>query len=142
MLEEVPENKKNWQRHWFVVNVLFEIPVVGSFLKKKTLASAIHDAGKCISAAAGGIAGMNYNLIPNEDDDSADHIAKMTINMLIGMTVGKVAYNAAFNSCAILYQYVESKNHSEPNARHDHEMQPINTAIDNKPIARLPSIIA
>ncbi len=132
MLQEAQEASKNWRKHWFVVNVLVEIPVVGSFFKKKTLPSSIHAAGKCIAAMAGGTTAMMSILVPTETDDMTIHITKMTTSMIIGMTTGKVIYNGVYNSGAILYQYLRSKpSCSYRVVNDDSEMQPITADLDH-----------
>lgn len=106
MRENIVQSENNsWRKHWFVVNVLVEIPVIGSFFKKKDLAKALHAAAKCTAMLAGGTTAMMTILVPTEDDSTPVIIEKMATSMAIGMTTGKVLFNVAHTSCELLYHY-------------------------------------
>lgn len=131
MLQDDQAEPTNWRKHWFVVNVLVEIPILGSMFKKKTLPGAIHAAGKCVAAIAGGTSAMMSILTPDKTDEVPVIIAKMSTSMIIGMTAGKVIYNAGYNGGLILYQYTSSKPTAIFNvANYDAEMQSINAGIE------------
>lgn len=137
MLQEAQESNNNWREHWFVVNVLVEIPIIGSFFKNITLTSSIHDAGKCIAAMAGGTAAMIAILDPTETENISMDIAKMTASMIIGTASGKVIYNGFCNSSVILYQYLRSEPISSSRmANDDIEMQRITTDADHENTVR------
>ncbi len=93
-------------RHWFKVNVLYEIPVASSFFKMDTWSLALHDAGKCVFSLVGGNIAIEYVLLADDTDPQWLCTLKMTTNMVVGMAVGKVIYNGLCNGGSMLYQYL------------------------------------
>lgn len=123
---------QNWRKHWLVVNILAEIPIVGSFFKIADLSVALHDAGKCVAALAGGAAMMATTHAA--DTESILSVAKSTASMAAGMTVGKVIYNGVFESTNVLCFYFSSRRMGiESLTGDDTELQPI--ARPNDPCA-------
>lgn len=107
MLTELKNN--SWREHWFIVNIINEIPILGSFFKKKTLSESMHDAGKCLAALAGSTATMIPIIDSNKTEDMSMHIVKMTTAMIGGMVAGKVAYNGLCGGSSMLYNYLKSE---------------------------------
>lgn len=107
MLEESKNN--NWREHWFIVNIINEIPILGSFFKKKTLSESMHDAGKCLAALAGSTVTMIPVIDLNKTEDMPMHIAKMSTAMIVGMVAGKVTYNGLCGGGFMLYSYLKSE---------------------------------
>ena len=108
---------KNYQGHWFVVNVLVEIPVLGSFFKEETQSEAIYAAGKCIVGTIGSVIGMMSITGSCDSDGTTLHISKVTAGMLVGKTIATTAYNGVYHSTALLYNFVScrSKNGNDAN---------------------------
>lgn len=111
-MEEIDTNQNSgtWRKHWFVANVLVEIPIIGSFFKKKNLPDALHAAGKCAAALAGSTVAMMTILVPEDSDSMNEKMCKATASMAIGMTTAKVAYNCAYNGATMLHQYACRRN--------------------------------
>ena len=106
MQNHVQDKPKTWRDHWLIKNILAEIPLIGSFFAKKTYQEALHDAGKCMSALAGGTTTMMYLWSPLETDNMQIKFLKMTSSMAIGMTAGKSIYNSLYScSSQLLFRY-------------------------------------
>ncbi len=103
MLGRRTENPRSWRDHWLVKNVLAELPIVGSFLSKKKLSEAVHEAGKCTAMLVGGTCAMMSILTPTEQDTPEARVAKMTTSMAFGMWAGKATYNVVTSGGEALY---------------------------------------
>lgn len=86
--------EKDWRHHWFVKNVLAEIPIIGGFFHTAKVPHALHHAGKSAAMLIGGTYGMMFGLLKKADTDTmATSVAKNTTNMALGMMAGTILYN-------------------------------------------------
>jgi hypothetical protein len=107
MLNNTLEQSSDWRKNWFVVNLLAEIPILGSFFKHKTLAARLQGAAKCSAALAASTVSMHLVT----DHMSVEQSVKSTGCMALSMMIGNVAYNAG----TMLFQYIRTKECQENN---------------------------
>ena len=92
--EKETEHERTWRDNWFIKNILAEIPVIGGFFHTSKPAKALYHAGKSTCMLLGGTTMMMLHVLPiDENDGFGEKFAKMTADMVIGMTAGKVLYN-------------------------------------------------
>ena len=104
-----PENQ-GWRRHWFVKNILAELPLIGGFFLTDNLPRALHYTGKSVAMLAGGAAGMMLETIKTTTTDSMGvRMTKATTNMAIGMSLGNMTYNTLHSlSMTAYYRYYQT----------------------------------
>ncbi len=106
-------NNTSWRKNWFVINVLSEIPIIGSFFEKDTWALRIHAAAKCAAMLLGGSIGMTNSFPELNEHHTTEYVLKMTAGMALGMMAGKVAFNTLFSSVKMLHHYTFMQNNHE-----------------------------
>ena len=92
----VRDEEQGWRGHWFVRNILSELPIIGGFFHTSKVSHGLHYAGKSAAMLVGGTAGMIIaNVIPTGEthESMAVSMTKMTASMAVGMSVGTMAYN-------------------------------------------------
>lgn len=82
---------------WMMLNVVYEIPVVGDFCKED-FKTAMYKGGKCIAMLTGGTTAMLAFGQAEHDESTQTHAAKMVSSMVIGGTMGKVAFNIGYET--------------------------------------------
>lgn len=133
MLQSDQNVTNSWRKHWLLINVVAEIPIVGSFLKIESLSGAFYDAGKCsaaLTAAFIGAFATNIHTTNSSESkmDAASFAADsviMIMYMTAYMTTGRIIYNVVGSAVPMLYQYVSGnciKNNTNSN---DVEAQPM-----------------
>ena len=94
---QLDDNNNTWRNHWFVENVLAEIPIINGFFKSNNVKVALQHSGKSAFMLAGGTTLMLLNIMGvNETDSPVEEFGKMTANMAVGMFGGHVLFNTLF----------------------------------------------
>lgn len=96
-----------WRDYWFVKSVLRELPIVGGFFASEKVGEMLYHAGHSAAMIGGGTFGMMFNAIatPQETDDRATVMAKMTANMIVGSTLTTMTYNSIIDYAILNYRY-------------------------------------
>lgn len=85
------KTEKEWRKHWFVSNVLSEIPLLGGFFHSEDPGHALHHAVKYLLMVFGGYIGMM--IAPMQHGMMALQMIISIIFMGLGMSFATIVYN-------------------------------------------------
>lgn len=98
--ERLEFHERKWRDHWFVKNILAELPFIGGIFSQSDPLKALDIGLKYTSMLVGGTAAM---VLPMHDESGTDNIVKMGGKMALGMAGGTIAYNGVRNTAVKAY---------------------------------------
>ncbi|MBY0461831.1 MAG: hypothetical protein K2Q34_01450 [Alphaproteobacteria bacterium] len=102
-----PKEKK-WNQHWFVQNVIAEIPLIEVFVHDYSAHECMKKFGKSTAMLIGGSLGMM--LFTSEDDSRGVKLGENIAGMAIGMGIAGISYNLVLSASDILYHKFQEFN--------------------------------
>lgn len=97
------ENPDSWRNHSFIIQVLAELPLIGSFFAKEHPLEMLDMSLKYLTMLVVSTAGMMVPMGNEMDDSPATMGAKMAFKMSVGMSVGNMGYNVARKGAKSFY---------------------------------------